>query len=40
MREREDDRDEVYRLRVGDYGVLYLIDDERQLVTVLDLPHR
>lgn len=31
---------EVYRVRIGDYRVLYLIDDERQVVTVLDVPHR
>lgn len=31
---------EGYRLRVGDYRVLYRIDDARRLVTVLAIGHR
>ena len=33
------DREE-YRLRVGDYRVLYTIDDERHVVTVFAVGHR
>ncbi len=29
-----------YRLRVGNYRVLYLVDDEEQLVTVTRAAHR
>ena len=31
---------EEYRLRVGDYRVLYSIDDSNQLITVLAVGHR
>ena len=32
-------RDE-YRLRVGDYRILYLIDDRNHIVTILSVGHR
>ncbi len=31
---------DVYRVRVGDHRILYLVDDERRVVTVLDVAHR
>jgi mRNA interferase RelE/StbE len=31
---------EGYRLRVGDYRVIYDIDDEEEVVSVLDVGHR
>ena len=31
---------EEYRLRVGDYRVLYTIDDKRRMVTVFAVGHR
>jgi mRNA interferase RelE/StbE len=31
---------EEYRLRVGDYRILYLIDDRNNLVTILAVGHR
>jgi mRNA interferase RelE/StbE len=31
---------EGYRLRVGDYRVIYDIDDEEEIVSVLDVGHR
>ncbi len=31
---------EGWRIRVGDYRVIYEIDDERQIVTVLHIGHR
>ncbi len=36
----KDDPRGRWRLRVGDYRVLYLIDDRRQLVVVTDIVHR
>lgn len=30
----------MYRLRVGDYRVLYLIDDQAEFVTVTRAAHR
>ncbi|WP_428267614.1 type II toxin-antitoxin system RelE family toxin [Haliangium sp.] len=32
--------DDVYRIRVGDYRVLYRIDDESHIVLVLRVIHR
>lgn len=29
-----------YRIRVGDYGVVYEIEDDRLLVLVIDIGHR
>lgn len=29
-----------YRLRVGDYRILYLIDDKRRIVTIIAVGHR
>jgi mRNA interferase RelE/StbE len=31
---------EEYRLRVGDYRILYLIDDRNRVVTILAVGHR
>ena len=31
---------EEYRLRVGDYRILYIIDDRNQIVTILAAGHR
>jgi mRNA interferase RelE/StbE len=31
---------EAYRLRIGDYRVLYEVDDRRQRVTVYSIGHR
>ncbi|MDP8939669.1 MAG: type II toxin-antitoxin system RelE/ParE family toxin [Actinomycetota bacterium] len=31
---------ESYRVRVGDYRVIYLVDDEEQTLTVLGVGHR
>ncbi len=31
---------DVYRLRVGDYRILYRIDDERRRVIILNIGHR
>jgi mRNA interferase RelE/StbE len=31
---------EEYRLRVGDYRVLYVIDDSKHIVTILAVGHR
>jgi mRNA interferase RelE/StbE len=31
---------EGWRIRVGDYRVIYEIDDKQQVVTVLDIGHR
>ena len=31
---------EGWRVRIGEYRVIYLIDDERRLVTILDVDHR
>ena len=31
---------EGYRMRVGDYRVIYGIDDDQRLVTILDIGHR
>jgi mRNA interferase RelE/StbE len=33
-------RENQWRLRVGDYRILYEIDDEAKLVTVLRIAHR
>ena len=30
----------LYRLRVGDYRVIYAIDEEKRLVVLLDVGHR
>ena len=30
----------LYRLRVGDYRVIYAIDEEKKLVVLLDVGHR
>jgi mRNA interferase RelE/StbE len=32
--------DDVWRVRVGDYRVLYLIEDERLLILVVKIGHR
>jgi mRNA interferase RelE/StbE len=32
--------EEAYRLRVGDYRVLYTIDDTAQIVTIYSVGHR
>jgi mRNA interferase RelE/StbE len=32
--------DRVWRIRVGDYGVLYLVDDQPRVVLVVRLGHR
>jgi len=29
-----------WRIRVGDYRVIYEIDDERQMITILHIGHR
>jgi len=29
-----------YRIRVGDYRVVYMIEDDRLIVTIIDLGHR
>ena len=34
------DTERTYRLRVGDYRVIYQIDDERKEVTVFHIRHR
>jgi mRNA interferase RelE/StbE len=31
---------DAYAIRVGDYRVLYLVDDDRQIVTVVKVKHR
>ena len=31
---------EEYRLRVGDYRVLYLVDDRNRIVTIVTIGHR
>jgi mRNA interferase RelE/StbE len=31
---------ESYRIRIGDYRVIYLVDDEELIVTVLGVGHR
>jgi len=31
---------EEYRLRVGDYRILYIIDDKRHIITILAVGHR
>lgn len=31
---------EYYRIRTGDYRIIYSIDDQKELVKVLDLGHR
>ena len=31
---------EEYRLRVGDYRILYVIDDSKHIVTILAVGHR
>ena len=31
---------DVYRIRIGDYGVLYDVDDAERIVTVLRVRHR
>ena len=36
---RSDERD-IYRLRVGNYRVVYVIDDDRLLILVVRLGHR
>ena len=33
-------REEEYRLRVGDYRVLYTIDDTNKVVTIFSVGHR
>jgi mRNA interferase RelE/StbE len=33
-------RRNMYRIRVGDYRVIYAIEDERRLVLVLEIGHR
>ncbi len=30
----------LYRLRVGDYRVIYAIDEEKRLIVLLDVGHR
>jgi mRNA interferase RelE/StbE len=30
----------LLRIRVGDYRILYLVDDERRLVRIADVGHR
>lgn len=32
--------EEAYRVRVGDYRILYVVDDEEFVVTVLSVGHR
>lgn len=34
------DREAEWRIRIGDYRVIYGIDDERLVVEVLDIAHR
>jgi len=31
---------QFYRVRVGDYRIIYAIDDERKMVKILDIGHR
>ena len=31
---------EEYRMRAGDYRILYLVDDKRRIVTVMAVGHR
>jgi len=38
--EKLTDREGLYRLRVGDYRILYQVDDTRQVVTVARVRHR
>jgi mRNA interferase RelE/StbE len=38
--EKLTDRGELYRLRVGEYRVIYAVDDEARVVTVADVGHR
>lgn len=32
--------EEAYRIRVGDYRIVYIIQDERLIVLVIDVGHR
>jgi mRNA interferase RelE/StbE len=32
--------DKLYRLRVGDYRILYEVDDHRKAVTIIKIGHR
>jgi len=32
--------DHLYRIRIGDYRVLYMVQDERLIVLVVDVGHR
>jgi mRNA interferase RelE/StbE len=34
------DRENEWRIRVGDYRIIYQIDDDERLVTVLRISHR
>lgn len=31
---------DAYRIRVGDYGIIYSIHDDRLLILVIDVGHR
>ncbi len=33
-------RDDEYRIRVGDYRIVYAVDDEAELVEILRVAHR
>jgi mRNA interferase RelE/StbE len=35
-----DDFEDIYRYRIGDYRLLYMIDELNQLVIILDFAHR
>lgn len=34
------DEDDLYRIRVGDYRVIYKIDDDTQLIMIIRIRHR
>ena len=33
-------KDDIYRVRVGDYRILYIIDDRNNTITILAVGHR
>jgi mRNA interferase RelE/StbE len=33
-------KDNVYRIRVGDYRIVYLIDDKNKIIEIIKLGHR
>ena len=40
IRKLKDDIRNIYRYRIGDYRLFYLIDEDQKLIYIIDLHHR